>query len=185
MHLRENEFYYQGYEAHRQGCFYQSNPFREGSDSKMHWQRGWIAAENDARNLHAKLTHDIKACSDSKGKESPAPAVPQWDGNGIPPVGCEVEAMFPHKPAQGWVWRRVKVVLCGAPGSERECLVYDIETTLPSWVDEFRPVNEANRKRSEAVEFINENMNDMNDVLAGQIYDLIASGKVPHVRVEG
>lgn len=65
-----------------------------------------------------------------------------WDGQGLPPVGTEVEANFPVTDTTGthYHWRRVIVAVAGIPGAERECLVYDAENTKPAWVDELRPI---------------------------------------------
>lgn len=65
--------------------------------------------------------------------------MPEWMGGGLPPVGTICEAKVP-RPITGWEWRKVKVVESGIPGAEKEALVYDLETTSPSWADEFRPL---------------------------------------------
>ncbi|MBH3601236.1 hypothetical protein I5L78_23760 [Pseudomonas aeruginosa] len=71
-----------------------------------------------------------------------APAAPNWDGQGLPPVGIQIEAKFPVTDVTGthYHWRRVIVAVAGIPRAERECLVYDAEDTKPAWVDEFRPL---------------------------------------------
>lgn len=68
--------------------------------------------------------------------ERPAP----WTGEGLPPVGIEIEAMMRRNMHDDYAWRRAKVVHGCIPGSEGEVLVYDVETTSPAWVDEFRPI---------------------------------------------
>ncbi len=77
-------------------------------------------------------------------RETTFEARPQesWDGQGLPPVGIEIEANFPVTDVTGthYHWRRVIVAVAGIPGAERECLVYDAENTKPAWVDEFRPL---------------------------------------------
>lgn len=71
----------------------------------------------------------------------------EWDGEGLPPVGTICEAKIPRS-ITGWEWREVKVVESGIPGAEKEALVYDLETTFPSWADEFRPLRtEAEKAR--------------------------------------
>lgn len=73
--------------------------------------------------------------------------VPEWNGEGLPPVGTICQAKVPRS-ITGWEWRKVKVVESGIPGAEKEVLVYDIETTIPAWTDEFRPLRtEAERAR--------------------------------------
>lgn len=73
--------------------------------------------------------------------------MPEWNGEGLPPVGTICQAKVPRS-IPGWEWRKVKVVESGIPGAEKEVLVYDLETTLPAWTDEFRPLRtEAERAR--------------------------------------
>nr|DAZ68574.1 MAG TPA: hypothetical protein [Caudoviricetes sp.] len=73
--------------------------------------------------------------------------MPEWSGEGLPPVGTICQAKVPRS-ITGWEWRRVKVVESGIPGAEKEALVYDLETTLPAWTDEFRPLStEAEKAR--------------------------------------
>ncbi|HCT4762141.1 TPA: hypothetical protein OTY55_000305 [Pseudomonas aeruginosa] len=71
----------------------------------------------------------------------PRPQEP-WNGQGLPPVGIQIEAKFPVTDVTGthYHWRRVIVAVAGIPRAERECLVYDAENTKPAWVDEFRPL---------------------------------------------
>lgn len=68
-----------------------------------------------------------------------APPEP-WTGEGLPPVGIEIEAMMRRNMLDGYAWHRAKVVHGPLPGSEGEVLVFCLETTSPAWVDEFRPV---------------------------------------------
>lgn len=63
-----------------------------------------------------------------------------WTGEGLPPVGIEIEAMMRRNMHDGYAWHRAKVVHGPLPGSEGEVLVFCLETTSPAWVDEFRPV---------------------------------------------
>lgn len=65
---------------------------------------------------------------------------PPWTGEGLPPVGIEIEALMRRNMHDDYAWRRAKVVHGCIPGSEGEVLVFDVETTSPAWVDEFRPV---------------------------------------------
>lgn len=113
----------------------------------------------------------------------------EWDGVGLPPVGCECEAMMSAVDGKKWQWRKVKVALSGIPSAEKECLVYDIETTRPAWVDEFRPIRtEAERNREEAIKAL-----QLDEVRTGvfiteaeatAIYDAIAAGEIPGVKLE-
>lgn len=69
-----------------------------------------------------------------------AAPTPLWTGEGLPPVGIEIEAFMMSNMHDTYEWRRAKVVHGGIPGSDREILVFDLESTAPAWVDEFRPI---------------------------------------------
>jgi hypothetical protein len=83
--------------------------------------------------------------------EKPKP----WDGKGLPPVGTVCEAKMPPRglqiPGSEWVWRHVEVVRLsdGVRASAQECLVFDLENTAPSWVDELRPIRTAEQIAAE------------------------------------
>ena len=68
--------------------------------------------------------------------------MPEWNGDGLPPVGTVCMANL----ANGWT--DVKVAYIGPEGGRREALVFEIESTKPAWADEFRPLRtEAERAR--------------------------------------
>lgn len=67
---------------------------------------------------------------------------PEWNGEGLPPVGTVCMANL----ANGWT--DVKVAYIGDEGGCREALVFEIESTKPAWADEFRPLRtEAEKAR--------------------------------------
>lgn len=72
------------------------------------------------------------------------PEPKEWNGEGLPPVGTVCEALMPPrgicKADSPWIWRTVEVVKIGFPGSESECLVFDVENSAPAWLDQFRPI---------------------------------------------
>lgn len=97
----------------------------------------------DSRANDNRLEQDLNECI---GQDFDAP---EWNGEGLPPVGTVCQAKVPRS-ITGWEWRKVKVVESGVPGAEKEVLVYDLETTLPAWTDEFRPLRtEAEKARDE------------------------------------
>lgn len=62
-----------------------------------------------------------------------------WTGEGLPPVGIEIEAMLPALGTARF-WQIAKVVHGPLPESPGEILVFSLENTKPNWVDEFRPI---------------------------------------------
>ena len=114
--------------------------------------------------------------------------MPEWNGEGLPPVGTICQAKVKRSIA-GWEWRRVKVVESGIHGAEKEALVYDLETTIPAWADEFRPLRtEAEKARDDAKKAISELRDRDGYKLAAcmidPIYEAIAEGKIPGVKLE-
>lgn len=105
----------------------------------------------------------------------------EWDGVGLPPVGCECECYF----VDGW--RPVKVVYKGHPASNTEALVFDIETTRPAWADEFRPIRtDAERKREDFLDSVRPYLTKNVPFIgynANELYDAIAAGKIPGVEL--
>ena len=111
---------------------------------------------------------------------------PEWSGEGLPPVGCECEAKMPMPDSLSWCWRRVKVVISGMVKAENECLVYDVETTRPAWVYEFRPIRtEVERKREVAIDALQKAYLRIPHIGAvGEgIWEHISEGKIPGVRL--
>lgn len=70
--------------------------------------------------------------------------VPEWSGDGLPPVGTICMANL----ANGWT--DVKVAYIGDEGGCREALVFEIKSTKPAWADEFRPLRTEAEKEREA-----------------------------------
>lgn len=68
------------------------------------------------------------------------PDEPAWNGEGLPPIGAEVEAMMPGCHGGEYAWVKAKVVHGPLPESPSEILVFNLENTRPRWVDEFRPI---------------------------------------------
>lgn len=106
---------------------------------------------------------------------------PEWDGEGLPPVECRVEANY------GGEWVEATVAYTDRPESHsdavawKEALVFDCKTTRPFWADEFRHIrSEADKKRDEAVFAIAElcRGSASNGHSAELIYDAIKSGKI-------
>ncbi|EKK7713426.1 hypothetical protein PO816_000264 [Cronobacter dublinensis] len=109
---------------------------------------------------------------------------PVWDGDGLPPVGCECEGRFIL--GGEWFFFRCVAVDCGiAFGWAGKDAV-----TLDKGSYEFRPIpSEADKKRDEAIESIKAMLmydygDDprLNDAVI--LYDAIAAGKIPHIRIE-
>jgi hypothetical protein len=105
----------------------------------------------------------------------------EWDGEGLPPVGCRVEASY------GGEWVEAIVAYTDRPESHgdavawKEVLVFDCKTTRPFWADEFRPIrSEADKKKEAAIFAIAElcRGSASNGHSAELIYDAIKSGKI-------
>ncbi len=104
----------------------------------------------------------------------------KWNGEGLPPVGCECELYDCEE------WSPVKIKYIGEKYvvTDRKDLGYEVVYCLAEKPDRFRPIRtEAERKRDEACKAMTDRI-DMDSYLAGIIYDDIAAGKIPGVRLE-
>ena len=111
----------------------------------------------------------------------------EWDGEGLPPAGVECEARYRNANAE-WAFFRCVVVDCGVAfgWSGKEAVTLGIDSY------EFRPLRtEAERKRDASIEAIDWFMPECipdtpNEYYhAKKIYDAIAAGKIPGVKLEG
>lgn len=108
----------------------------------------------------------------------------EWDGEGLPPVGTVCEGQFPRHPGIQFEWQECLVLYV----FKRECAVKAQGTSTLHYCDEFRPIrSEADKKRDAAVESMFYTL--PLDVMLGKdvreaIYDAIAAGKIPHIRID-
>lgn len=129
----------------------------------------------------AKITHDQYESALAASQKL------AWNGEGLPPVGCECEAKYRESDSAEWFLFRCVGVDCGVAfgwaGKEA--------ATLGKGSYEFRPLRtEAERKRDKAAEaidfympeFITDTPNEFYH--AKKIYDAIAAGKIPGVRLD-
>lgn len=112
------------------------------------------------------------------------------NGEGLPPVGMEIEYSF-AKVNYRTDFSRGKVLAYGMQSVFMEHWASKNEFIQPLDKIEFRPIHsEAERKRDEAVEAIDRYMPEFipdtpNDYYnAKKIYDAIAAGKIPGVKLE-
>lgn len=110
---------------------------------------------------------------------------PAWNGKGLPPVGCECEYI-----SNGTSWGKVKVI-----GFDGEKIVIRPSGEIyyaitPSDNDVFTPLRtEAERKRDAFIDAVLDDMRtipcdlSLRDEVA-VIYDAIAAGKIPGVKLE-
>ncbi|WP_312359129.1 hypothetical protein [Mixta calida] len=102
-----------------------------------------------------------------------------WNGEGLPPVGCECE-LFDSE--SGWEVVFVKFV-------GNKTVVVDLLDGDKYFFElstcEFRPLRtEAERKREEAIAALKQLKPQLVGELAGYLYDEIAAGKIPHITLK-
>jgi hypothetical protein len=106
----------------------------------------------------------------------------EWDGEGLPPVGVECDA-HKHSRESSNTWVRVKIMYV----SEFTVVMRELEVGAngeeihhPRAL-EFRPIRtEAERKRDDAIKVLNF---WTGTVKCSEIYDAIAAGKIPGIRL--
>lgn len=153
------------------------------------WRRGVCCPDNEitsyrlhkpqeAEQAEADEEADLNECI---GQD----AAPVWNGEGLPPVGVECEIKFIHDtpPAEWFSFKLIgvheEIVIITLDG---ENTWRHISTFSPDKVT-FRPIrSEAERKRDEAVKTIM--LTGWCQAAAEEIYDLVAAGKVPGIKLE-
>ena len=109
-----------------------SSLIRKGNKFQLKGCGGDIKVYDDSSSIGEKL----EIVAQRRKRESK-----QWDGVGLPPVGCECEALIPYAGEQYSKWRKVKVIFHGDEfNATGELIVVDLENTHPYWTDEFRPL---------------------------------------------
>ena len=117
-----------------------------------------------------------------------ADSKPKWDGKGLPPLGMEIEYKF-TKVNYRTCFSRGKVLAYGMHNVFMEHWSSKNEFIQPLDKIEFRPIrSEADKKRDAAIEsmasLIDYRSGCSAKPLAKWIFDEIAAGKIPHVRID-
>ena len=100
-----------------------------------------------------------------------------WDGEGLPPVGCECEI----KRVADWMQVTIQYVSCSFTvfktlGGTEDC--YQTHSL------QFRPLrSEEERKRDKAIKQLARVMAEPDTHNASIVYQAIAAGKIPHVKI--
>lgn len=165
---------------HRGGEVYQNKPAL--GDNNVRWSHVGSRGDIIAYRLHQSQEADLNECIGQ------APET-ERNGEGLPPVGCECEAKYRESDSAEWFLFRCVGVDCGVAfgwaGKEA--------VTLGKGSYEFRPTrSEEERKREEAAQALCDagGGNGKVDEKAGygscwfDIYDAIAAGKIPGVKLE-
>lgn len=127
---------------------------------------------------------------DSSGIEIIAQREPitAWDGVSLPPVGCEVEFSWMSEP---WLKGIVKYISEHTVVMEANFPDGDTSDTEGAYCPhamKFRPIrSEADKKRDASVGEMERGWEDVTKVPAVKfevIYDLIAAGKIPGIKIE-
>lgn len=150
------------------------------------WNGPWV---NFFSN-HLADDHSTSIVTREQYEAALAASKPEWDGNGLPPVGCECEY---ETKFDGWQPVRIELIK-----SEGIAFTWLSNSQAYNGLDcvgvqksgSFRPIrSEADKKRDEAIESIKAMLmydygDDprLNDAVI--LYDAIAAGKIPHIRID-
>lgn len=135
---------------------------------------------HDNKSLSSFKINDDKSIIYSDQYESALSASqkPAWNGEGLPPVGCECEV----KRAFDWVKCKILFI-----SDTHVVLMADEECCWNTCACQFRPLRtESERKRDDAKHTIAElcRASASNGHAADLIYDAIAAGRIPGVKLD-
>lgn len=156
-----------------------------GSDSPSSW------FDNGRKHTECRNFKSDELCSDYESRKVKAEDYhralaasqqPVWGGEGLPPVGCECELF----DCENWNPVIIKFMGDKYAVTERTDLGYEVVYCLADRPERFRPIrSEADRKREEAADEIASLIGRGTfSQDAESIYDAIAAGKIPGVRLE-
>ncbi|MWF13649.1 hypothetical protein [Escherichia coli] len=120
-----------------------------------------------------------------------AAAQPQWDGEGLPPVGCECE--YQDSNTRKWYPVTIKyisdqlVVISGVSNILGEKQNAEIAKDIICDKPQFRPIrSEADKKRDEIMSAIDKALRECphKDAVPEALLEAIESGNIPHIRIE-
>lgn len=107
-------------------------------------------------------------------------AAPVWNGEGLPPVGCVCERSW-----AGDEWQSCKILFESGQIVVVKLKESGMEDAYNIGDVTFRQIlTEAERKREEARKAMYAAMNIIDGDIADAIYDAIAAGKIPGVKLE-
>lgn len=151
----------------------------EGYASYPFWRKDNASGDIIAYRLH-QPQEAVQAKADDENDLNECigqGAAPVWSGEGLPPVGFECEVSVDG--GRSWCTYRAINEKNGARLIEIGNFTEEFQNN--NWI--FRPIrSEADRKREEAVKTIT--LTGWCQDFAEEIYDLIAAGKIPGVKLE-
>ncbi|ELQ6160116.1 hypothetical protein R2281_003883 [Cronobacter dublinensis] len=171
-----------------EGIQFRNEMWRDGK-----WQGAWLNSYVD------ELAEDYATAIINREQYEAALSAaqqPVWDGEGLPPVGCECEAIYGRD-----AWFKVKIIAHDSGRVIGRWLEGDRNDDLLDYShqESFRPIrSEADKKRAEGVIALSRvdpsvapfeyGAKHSDGSLIGpfwyELYDAIAAGKIPHIRIE-
>lgn len=177
MKLLESNQYYEGYQACKAYHSPNTCPYAKGTGYHKEWNRGYDTCLYEIR----AVVH-IDNCNKQFESLATKP-VQAWKGEGLPPVGCECELF----DCENWNPVVIKFVGNKYVVTERTDLGYEVVYCLAERPERFRPIRtEEERKRAQSEESIFKAWYECPEGgdVSTCIYDAIAAGKIPHVKLE-
>lgn len=121
-----------------------------------------------------------------------AASKPEWNGEGLPPVGCDCE--YQDSNTNKWYPVTIQyvseqlIVICGVTNILGEEQKTEIAKDIIRDKPQFRPIrSEADKKKEAAIKAIDDAQSQVFDqelTFSEYLYDAIAAGKIPHIRID-
>ncbi|WP_368526221.1 hypothetical protein [Enterobacter asburiae] len=132
-----------------------------------------------AEDLHRSVTREQYEAALAASK-------PEWDGEGLPPVGCEF--LFGTHQTKAKCIAVGRDVIFASTGNPDEKDGFYEEFVISIHHSEFRPIrSEADKKRDESMRQLSHSLRAYGSVTEEQLnrlYNDIEAGFIPHIRID-
>lgn len=170
--------------------FFTGGPVR--FDGKSWWFADVAERDDDSAWIYFEGSneisddHDTSIISRKQYEAALAASKPEWNGEYPIPAGTEVEVHFDGDDSRVWTRFRVEY-MAGEIVVLRDYRIDNVDAYKHKTLN-FRPIrSEADKKRAEAIKAIDDAQSqvfDQDSTFSEYLYDAIATGKIPHIRID-